>query len=160
MTVSCSGGAPATTWLWSTNGGAGCNANFVASTTATQTDTLPGNTTASAASCTYKVDVSNATGHVVTMPTATVTVAGTGSTPPIACQPGGATPANVTTDLTKTIVQPLDWNQSAINATSAMKAGVAWVGVLTVPANVPGVPSPANGRVAWADYGESARTYG
>ena len=153
MTVSCSAGAPLTTFAWTTGGGAGCNPNFVGSTTATQTDTLPGNTGTSGASCGYTATVGNGSGTAT--PTATVTVAGTGGGTNISCQPGGSNPANVTTDLTKTLVQVLDWNQAAINGTSAMKTGVAWVGILTVPTSGITVPSTANGRIVEADWGGS-----
>jgi hypothetical protein len=136
LVVSCSGGAPVTTWVWSKTGTCGGTA---VSSTATQTDSAPANTGTSQTTCTYKATVSNGAGTVATPPTATVNVAGV-SVGLQACSGSGLTGGTNNT----LFENPIPWTADSgnNNATSAlthgpMGPGKAYVGVVNVPAGLP-----------------------
>jgi len=152
LVVNCAGGAPLTSFAW-TSTGAGCNANFVGSTTKTQNDTVPANTsTSQAAVCTYKATVDNGSG-TPQAPTATVTVAA--KTTAIDCKSSSQGAAlGITGNTTKYNVP---WVTDSGNADYTgngtippQQPGMAFVGVITVP---PGAPISTNiGRIDMHEY--------
>ncbi len=152
LKVSCAGGAPLTTFAWTATGG-GCNANFVPSTTNKQDDTVPSNPSSTqAATCTYKATVDNGSG-TPQAPTATVTIAAKTTSLDCKSSPQGAALGITGSTTTYNVPWVTDSGNTDYTGNGTLppqKAGMAFVGVIKVPA---GAPTGTNiGRIDTHEY--------